>query len=346
MRPFISYAREDRDTARRLYDDLREAGISPWFDEESLVAGQNWREAIGLAVASCSHFVVIISEKSVNKRGFVQKEMRLAIEALEERPPDEIFVIPVRLDDSRPKHDRLRNLHCIDLFRDYDVGLKQLLKSLRSGRGKSARKNLHKVPPPTPTTSSRTKQHRATTAYGSTAPDAMVFHRDPGERGEFITQAEAEARFMAGSSLDRSVLFRFLSENFVARSLDSAIADLTSSKILCDIIEDWADTLVESLDLLEIYSTGALERELVAHEDLILRWAKEWLRNKSGPVEKGVCLTFLGYIVLSSRGEKSKLERFIVATNSEASEGAQALADKILETYSRLVPQPERPNSR
>ena len=39
---FISYAREDSEAAKRLYQELKNAGFIPWLDKESLIAGQNW----------------------------------------------------------------------------------------------------------------------------------------------------------------------------------------------------------------------------------------------------------------------------------------------------------------
>ncbi len=40
VKVFISYAREDYETAKRLYDDLKKAGVSPWMDENDLISGQ------------------------------------------------------------------------------------------------------------------------------------------------------------------------------------------------------------------------------------------------------------------------------------------------------------------
>ena len=40
---FISYAKEDKVAAHKLYQDLKRLGLNPWLDEESLVVGQNWK---------------------------------------------------------------------------------------------------------------------------------------------------------------------------------------------------------------------------------------------------------------------------------------------------------------
>jgi hypothetical protein len=86
-RPFISYAREDREIAQRLYGDLRTNLAQPWIDTEDLLGGQDWEPAITKAIQECSHFLALISSNSVNKKGFVQKELRHALELLQSFPP-------------------------------------------------------------------------------------------------------------------------------------------------------------------------------------------------------------------------------------------------------------------
>jgi len=130
-KPFISYAREDRQTATRLRDDLLRLGATPWIDVIDLVAGQDWQLAISRALRESSHFLALLSEHSVTKRGYVQKEVREALDILDQFPPDAVFIIPIRLDQSEPAHDRLRDLHWVDLFDGYDTGLRKIAESLR-----------------------------------------------------------------------------------------------------------------------------------------------------------------------------------------------------------------------
>jgi|SRR5689334_2620051 len=131
VRPFISYAREDRVLALQLYRDLRAKGAHPWIDIEDLLGGEDWKLAISAAIGKSSHFIALISAKSVSKQGYVQKELRQALDLLDTFPPGEVFLIPVRLDASEPRHGRLADLHWIDLFPDYSDGLRRLLRSVR-----------------------------------------------------------------------------------------------------------------------------------------------------------------------------------------------------------------------
>ena len=131
-RPFISYAREDYEIALRLHDDLHRAGLSPWLDRKMIRGGEDWRAAIGEGLRSATHVIALISRHSVNKRGYVQNELRRALELLEDMPPGQIYIIPVRLDQIEPNHARLNDLQWIDLFEGYEDSFEKILQSLRA----------------------------------------------------------------------------------------------------------------------------------------------------------------------------------------------------------------------
>lgn len=148
IRPFISYAHEDMVVALRLWRDLRALGVEPWLDREELIGGQRWEDAVRDALDVSTHFLALISACSISKRGFVQKELAQALEILKEFPPDSIYVIPVRLDDTRPKHRILRELHWIDLFRDYASGVTAIAKSLGISNPRTpAKASPESIPP-------------------------------------------------------------------------------------------------------------------------------------------------------------------------------------------------------
>ena len=134
MRVFISYAREDKTMAQRLYDDLKKNGVEPWLDDENLLPGQNWKLEIGKAIKNCDYFLALLSSHSVSKRGYVQKELKKALDILGECPKSKIFIIPVRLDDCQPIDEELEELHWLDLFSSYDRGLAKILQVLKPGK--------------------------------------------------------------------------------------------------------------------------------------------------------------------------------------------------------------------
>lgn len=125
---FISYAREDQAQAQRLYSDLKRAGAIPWLDLEDLLPGQRWRPTIRKALKESDYVVVMLSSRSISKRGFVQAELKKALEILEEIPASDIFLIPVRLDDCEVTDEALLDLNFVDLFPDWERGLARILK--------------------------------------------------------------------------------------------------------------------------------------------------------------------------------------------------------------------------
>ncbi|MCP4106320.1 MAG: SUMF1/EgtB/PvdO family nonheme iron enzyme [Desulfobacteraceae bacterium] len=136
---FISYAREDIKTAKRLYDDLRKAGLDPWMDRIDLLPGQMWKTEVQNAIKKASFFITLISENSVSKeKGFVHKEQKVALELFDELPSFRLFFIPARIDSISPEDERLpervKEFHWANLFPDYDEGLEIILQAIAFGR--------------------------------------------------------------------------------------------------------------------------------------------------------------------------------------------------------------------
>lgn len=96
---FFSYASGDRERVEPIADALISSGLDTWIDVRRLKAGHNWDFEIRRALDKAAVIVVFISNKSVTKRGYVQREIRLALEKAEEKLLDDIYLIPVLLDD-------------------------------------------------------------------------------------------------------------------------------------------------------------------------------------------------------------------------------------------------------
>jgi hypothetical protein len=129
MQVFISYAKEDHESALKLFKSLSMLDeISPWLDTEYLLPGMNWEDEIINAIEKSQYFIAIISSNSIDKTGFVQKEMRIALDRLQYFPTDKIFLIPVRLDICDAKFRILKNIQYVDLFPDWDKGFDKILK--------------------------------------------------------------------------------------------------------------------------------------------------------------------------------------------------------------------------
>jgi cold shock CspA family protein len=130
-RVFISYAKEDKESAVKLYWDLRYAGVKPWIDSVDLIAGQHWESTIRKEIRDSDYFLALVSSRSVKKKGFVQKEIRHALEIAKEYPENEIYILVLRLDDCEPSFEDLRRLHWTDLFTSYEDALVELLRAFK-----------------------------------------------------------------------------------------------------------------------------------------------------------------------------------------------------------------------
>jgi serine/threonine protein kinase len=128
LKLFLCHCSENKPEVRELYRRLRSIGISAWFDEEDLLPGQEWRDEIPRAVGDADVVVVCLSEHSLTKKGFVQKEIRFALDVADEQPSGRIFIIPVRLVDCDVP-DRLKKWQWVNLFEDH--GFDRLVKALR-----------------------------------------------------------------------------------------------------------------------------------------------------------------------------------------------------------------------
>ncbi|MGD0014786.1 MAG: toll/interleukin-1 receptor domain-containing protein [Bryobacteraceae bacterium] len=128
---FLAYVAEDRGAAGRLYADLLGGGLDPWLDRKKLLPGQNWPRAIEQAIAVADFFVACFSGRSTGKRGRFQSELRYALDCAAMLPLEEVFFIPVRLEECRVPARITRDLQYVDLFPDWDQGIRRILAVIR-----------------------------------------------------------------------------------------------------------------------------------------------------------------------------------------------------------------------
>jgi hypothetical protein len=116
-RIFLSYAREDEDKALNLCKKLEESGFTTWLDIVNLEPGDNWVESIRSAIHQSDFFVPLISRNTKDKRGYLQKELKLALDLLEERKKAGIKIVPVRLEESDVP-EPLAQFHWLDIYQN------------------------------------------------------------------------------------------------------------------------------------------------------------------------------------------------------------------------------------
>ncbi|MET4573283.1 hypothetical protein ABIA68_002141 [Stenotrophomonas rhizophila] len=71
---FLSFGWEDRDLAGRIAYTLQRHGISTWWSEWEIKAGDSLRRKIDQGIGNCTHFIVLLTPTSIN-RPWVQEEM-------------------------------------------------------------------------------------------------------------------------------------------------------------------------------------------------------------------------------------------------------------------------------
>jgi len=147
LRVFLCHASDHKPAVRALYRRLLKEKCDPWLDDEKLLGGQHFPREISKAVKESHVVIVCLSKSSITKRGFVQKEIKVALDAADELPEGTVFIIPVRLEVCEVP-DRLSELHRVDLFarrgferlkralklRAKDLGITSFTKSKRPSR--------------------------------------------------------------------------------------------------------------------------------------------------------------------------------------------------------------------
>ena len=100
LKIFLCHASQDKPIVHELYDKLLSEGwIEPWLDVKKLLPGQDWQAEIKNAVETADNVIIFLSTTSINKDGFIQKELRLAKDIALEKTEGSVFLIPIRLDN-------------------------------------------------------------------------------------------------------------------------------------------------------------------------------------------------------------------------------------------------------
>jgi hypothetical protein len=133
-RVFIGYASEDLVRVRRLARELRAAGMRPWLDREQLLPGQNWPRAIERAIESADFAIQCFSPNSNSRRSYFHNELRLVLDTASRVPLEEVFFLPVRLDECHVPARVANQFQYVDLYPDWKRGIAALIDVIRSCR--------------------------------------------------------------------------------------------------------------------------------------------------------------------------------------------------------------------
>jgi len=114
---FLCHAKEDSKDVKELYENLQKDGFHPWMDEIDILPGQDWNLEIQRAIKNSEFIVVCLSNFSVSKSGYVNKEIKWALDRQDEMQRGSIFLIPIRLEEC-PLPDHFSEVQCLDIFKD------------------------------------------------------------------------------------------------------------------------------------------------------------------------------------------------------------------------------------
>ena len=105
---FVSYARQNRDAAKRLTEAIEGAGIDVWLDLGELQPGDAWDAKIRFNVEACSLFLPLVSrETEAREEAYFRREWNLASERALAFADDVPFILPIAVDDTPPYSARV-----------------------------------------------------------------------------------------------------------------------------------------------------------------------------------------------------------------------------------------------
>jgi hypothetical protein len=128
LRVFLCHSHSDKQAVHELYHRLCIEGFDPWLDEEKLLPGQDWQYEITKAVQNTDVVVICLSLGAINKKGYLQNEIKQALDVADEQPEGTIFLIPLQLEPCDIP-DRLQRWHSVCLLDK--KGYEQLVSALK-----------------------------------------------------------------------------------------------------------------------------------------------------------------------------------------------------------------------
>ncbi|ANG98671.1 TIR domain-containing protein [Brucella pseudogrignonensis] len=122
---FISYAKEDAAYAHKVFLALHAQELSPWMDKppsphtkEGLQVGQKWEVVLQEKLKIADYIILILSPRSVAKRGYVQVEFRTALDRMNYLPDDDVLVLPILIEPCDVPSLSVGNINLRDLHWD------------------------------------------------------------------------------------------------------------------------------------------------------------------------------------------------------------------------------------
>src|SRR5687768_15475421 len=148
LKVFLCHASADKPAVRKLYRYLRSKGMDPWLDEFKLLPGQRWQEEIPKALYASDAIIVLLSKNSITKEGYVQREIKFALDKALDMPEGRIFLIPARIEECEIP-ESLKSYQWVDLFqKNWNRRLMSSLNERITQLGLTLLSNVGETQPP------------------------------------------------------------------------------------------------------------------------------------------------------------------------------------------------------
>jgi TolB-like protein/tetratricopeptide (TPR) repeat protein len=186
---FLSYASQDAETAKRICDALRAAGIEVWFDQSELRGGDAWDASIRRQIKACALFIPIISHHTHTRdEGYFRLEWKLAVDRSHLMVAERPFLLPVVIDDTSDQDEKVP-----DRFRDV-----QWTRLPDGQRAEAFVERVCRLLSPDPT------MRNAASALSSPLPTASIRSTSPATRLDAPTFVLAEHSVPANETPSRA----------------------------------------------------------------------------------------------------------------------------------------------
>ncbi len=127
---FLSYAHDDLEMVKKVYDELVKRKVDVWFDKVDL-SPEKWLAKIKKTIPRSRYFLICLSEAYLrktgdNKPGFIGDELNFAYQIAMDQPESTFTIVPVRLEDCGRGDLRTTTFQQYDLFEDFESVLDHL----------------------------------------------------------------------------------------------------------------------------------------------------------------------------------------------------------------------------
>lgn len=122
MSVFLSHSSKDRSIVERVSEELRNMGLTPWLDDQQIVAGEQIPRKLSAALADSDYFLIFWSANAKSSR-WVQLEIDAAF--FQWADAQSILIIPVLLDNT-DLPELLKPISHLDFRENIETGLTQL----------------------------------------------------------------------------------------------------------------------------------------------------------------------------------------------------------------------------